>query len=237
MALIDTIISGETRVKSYPHCTLKVITAPVVEPITVDEAKQLMRVRIVDQDALISRLLKAARIVIEKITGRSFVETIWEQHQDYPDGRATGSSDYQFLRPTRKATINLYRKPALSVTGIEYIANWDSETRLTFAATNYVVAIQREEINLKDGASWPDHREYQSLITTFTAGYYHLLDGSVEEKTKAQQAVPENYKLAIAEYAAYLYADPEGIASEIFGRDAIPKQVRQLLGADIWRLK
>ena len=53
------------------------IVEPVVEPITLDQAKAHLRLRTADQDARVTDAIKAARDAIEQITGRALLAQDW----------------------------------------------------------------------------------------------------------------------------------------------------------------
>jgi uncharacterized phiE125 gp8 family phage protein len=66
---------------------IKLITPPISEPITLQEAKDYLRVDFNNDDALISTLITAARQFIEKLTRRSIAVATWEMSLDeFPQG-------------------------------------------------------------------------------------------------------------------------------------------------------
>lgn len=58
--------------------TLIRITPPALEPVTLQEMKNHMRVDYTDEDDLINQYISAARQKLEQRCGRSFVEQTWE---------------------------------------------------------------------------------------------------------------------------------------------------------------
>jgi uncharacterized phiE125 gp8 family phage protein len=66
---------------------LEVVTAPTVEPVTLEEAKSYCRIDGTDDDAQITKLIIACRKEAERVTNRAFItQTIlaqWERMHDY----------------------------------------------------------------------------------------------------------------------------------------------------------
>lgn len=93
--------------------TLKLITAPEAEPITLAEAKLHLRVEHSVDDDLIGSLITAAREQCEHLTGRSFIRQTWERVLDaFPDSE-----------------IELGVPPVSAITSVVYIdSSGDSQT-------------------------------------------------------------------------------------------------------------
>lgn len=66
---------------------LRMVTPPAIEPITLEEAKQHMRVDGNDDDSLISALITAARQRAEEYTKRAFITQSWELALDSVSGK------------------------------------------------------------------------------------------------------------------------------------------------------
>ena len=56
----------------------KLITAPAVEPLDIDEIKTYHRINGSDQDTLIDSLMTTARQVVEDYTGLGLIDQVWE---------------------------------------------------------------------------------------------------------------------------------------------------------------
>jgi uncharacterized phiE125 gp8 family phage protein len=135
--------------------TLRLITAPGSEPISLAEAKTHLRVTHSLEDALITSLITAAREMCEQKIGRSLIQTTWEVVLDcFPD------------------EIRLDMPPILAVASLKYIdANG---TLQTWGAGNYYVDKDREPgwVLPAFGVSWPDTREQANAVRVqYTAGY------------------------------------------------------------------
>ena len=136
------------------------VTGPVVEPVSLDEAKDHLRVDLADDDGLIGGLITAAREYVERICRPrlALVTQTWQWvADDWP------ASDTLELRPW----------PLRSVTAIKYTSQ--AGVTATFASSNYVVdtASAPGRLRLKTTASWPGDplRELNGLTVEFTAGF------------------------------------------------------------------
>jgi len=61
---------------------LKLITAPDIEPVTLDEAKNHLKIDSSEDNSLISALIVTARQLAEKETNRAFITQTWEMYLD-----------------------------------------------------------------------------------------------------------------------------------------------------------
>jgi uncharacterized phiE125 gp8 family phage protein len=140
--------------------SLKLITAPASEPVSLDEAKLWLRL---DSDAeidTVARLITAARQLLDGADGylgRCLVEQTWAMTLDgFPCERQ----------------IRIPLPPLLEVVTVKYLDTAGAEQ--TFAATNY-----RQDsddwagrILLKSGSLWPSTLCERAAVTvTFKAGY------------------------------------------------------------------
>ena len=135
--------------------SLKLITAPTQEPVTLGEAKDHLRVDNADDDALISALILAARQWAEEYTGRQFVTATWDWMMD-------GFCN-TFMVPL---------PPLQSVTSIKYLDTAGAEQ--TLASSTYRVDAVSEpgRIALDYGQSWPSTYPVINAVTVrFVAGY------------------------------------------------------------------
>lgn len=164
--------------------SLKLITAPTVEPITLAEAKNHLRVMLDDDDTLISSLIAVASSMAEDYTGRAFLTQIWDYSLD-----AAPDSD-----------VLVIPKPPLQSIGSITSYN-DTGTASVFAVANYIVSANSEpgKVALKTSQTWPtDLRRINAFVVRFTAGYG---DGI--------KNVPDNIKQGILQILAYLYENRE----------------------------
>lgn len=134
------------------------VTAPPVEPIGLEEAKDHLRVDHTDEDALIDALILTARQRVETHTGRALITQTWDWSLD----RFSQSRE-----PLRAP-----KPPLQSITSIQYYDN--NDVQQTLATTVYQVDAvnQPARITLADGQQWPNTFNRLNAVTIrFVAGY------------------------------------------------------------------
>lgn len=115
------------------------IVAPTAEPISVAEAKAHLRVDLADDEALIARLIAAAREWVETVTGRAMMTQSWRMTLDaWPEGEA----------------LALIRPPVQSVTAVR---TFDvAGIAAIWSTANYAMAFGAEPQRLvRTVPSWP----------------------------------------------------------------------------------
>lgn len=60
---------------------LQRLSAPLVEPVSLDEAKEQCRIRHSSADARLTRLIRSAREQAEQLTRRALIRQVWQQTQ------------------------------------------------------------------------------------------------------------------------------------------------------------
>ena len=156
-------------------------TAAGEEPLTVQEAKDFLRVEGTADDNVLDTLITAARLHAENILSRSLVTKTYEARADYMhDG---------FILP---------RPNLISVTSIKY--NDTDGVQQTLAADQYVADIYSAPARIVPayGVYWPRARlEPNSVIIEYIAGY-----GSAED-------VPQNIKQAMLLHIGHMFENRE----------------------------
>lgn len=138
--------------------TIKRITAPAIEPITLSEAKVHLRVEHSADDALITAMIVAARERAEAETGRALITQTWEVVLDsFPAG-----------------AIELPRPPVVSIVSVKYTGT--DQLEKTWGAGNYVLdADSMPGYCLPAyGGQWPVDALWDStnaVRVRFTCGY------------------------------------------------------------------
>lgn len=165
--------------------TLRLVTAPTVEPLTVAEAKDWARITQNVEDDLLDGMLFAARAHVEELTGRALITQTWDYFLD------------AFPRQ-----IDLPRPRLLTLTSIKYI---DADgVQQTLAASEYTADDKREPARIVPayGKSWPATRSVpNAVVARYDAGY-----------GPAAVDVPQQLRQAIGVLIATMYKYREQIA-------------------------
>jgi len=134
-------------------------TAPLIEPMTLQEAKDHLKVDLGDDDSFIIPLIVVARREAEEFMERALVTQTWEYFLDAFPGKDT-------------TAILLPRPPLQTLTSIKYI---DTDGILqTWSNTLYKVDDKREPARIVPAfnESYPDTRvEINAVTIEFIAGY------------------------------------------------------------------
>jgi uncharacterized phiE125 gp8 family phage protein len=174
---------------------LKLKTAPAAEPVTLEEAKNHLRVDTAEDNALISSLITAARDLAERATRRAFITQTWQMFFD------SVTAEFEIPKPPLKS--------------VESIKVLDEDGNETTVDSSYYDVDKAENspgrVKLKSGCCWPTHRGFASFIVEFKAGY-----------GDSGSDVPELLKKGILQLIGHLYDNrgsleiPEEIARLLF---------------------
>lgn len=136
---------------------LVLVTPPAAEPVTPEEAKAYLRVETAEEDALVTRLVAAARHAAERATGRAFITQSWRMTLDrWPRGRV----------------MELPFPPLQSVDAVVLIDDADAETVWPDTNTVADTAAEPGRLALREGVAPPvPGRDIAGLAVDFTAGY------------------------------------------------------------------
>lgn len=169
------------------HFTLQRTADATEEPITLQQAKDWLRVDLDVDDAVIAALITAARQQVERDTGRVCSTQTW----------ALG------LDAVPAGAITLPVGPVLSVSSVVVYA--PDNTASTVAATVYRLDADSRpaRLVLQTDQSWPtDVRAENALVVTFTAG----MTASDTAQTPLLQAM--------LFLVSHWYANREGVAGD-----------------------
>jgi uncharacterized phiE125 gp8 family phage protein len=135
-------------------------TAATIEPVSLDEAKRQCGIAeaIGYHDETLTRHIKTAREMVERLTGRQLINATWDLVLDgFPSG----------AQP-----IKIPKNPLSSVTSITYL---DSDgVSQTWTSSNYRVTTSKEPatVSLAYQVSYPATRGIEGSVTVrFVAGY------------------------------------------------------------------
>jgi len=172
---------------------LQLITPPGAEPVTLAEAKAQLKVDTTDDDALIARLIGAARARAEWHTGRALITQSWIQWLD------CWTSPVEIMLP-----------PLIAVTAVTAYAGDDSPAVLE-ASRYFVDAVSQPGRIVLDCVPPANLRRRNAVAIAFDAGYGDAADD-----------VPPAIRAAILQMVADLYAhrgdapaEPSGAAQAL----------------------
>lgn len=198
---------------------LSLVSGPVAEPVSTDEAKAWLRLEHSSDDTLIAGLVAAARGVIERLIGRQLVTASWLLTLDafpWPGGWQFIDAPGLFPDPH---TIRLPKAPLQSVSSIQYYDFGDVLRTLDTSVYDVDVKTDPGRISLAMAKVWPVTRLKPGAVRiTFTAGY------------GAANAVPEELKTAIKMTVAWWYEHRGDDAHQLSGLK-LPMAVESLLYA------
>lgn len=170
---------------SNPTHLVYELTAPTLEPLSLDEVKQSLEIAsaTTSHDALLERLVSEARQAVEDDTGHlAGTRSLVEKLDDWP-----------------ATWIELHRRPVTSVTSITYIDA--AGVTQTWSSAYYVVDLYRVRpcIRLAYQQSWPTVRGDESgIAVTYVAGY------------AARASIPETFRQAVLLRVAQMFDDRTG---------------------------
>jgi len=195
---------------------LKLITAPLWEPFSVDDAIEHLRAPEGFETVMLARLIEVARRYLDGrdgILGRCLMPQTWEMVLDgWP------SCDY----------IDVKLPPLQSITSIKYKDT--AGTEATLAASEYLVSVDREpgRIQLAYGKSWPTVTllPLDPIRIRFDAGYA----AQTADQDAAREAVPAQFKQAMLLMIGTLQENREHL-SDMDARNALPKRITDVFDA------
>lgn len=142
---------------------LELDTAPASEPVTLQEAKDHLRINANDDDAYIKVLITAAREQAEDYLHRALINQTWKLYLSAFPFDTRGEFPEAIIVP---------KPPLSSVTSITY-TDTDGASQ-TVSSSDYSVDTVSEEGRITPawGETWPSSRAIpNAVIVTFVAGY------------------------------------------------------------------
>lgn len=164
---------------------LTLVTYAKLFPITLDEAKNHLRVTSTDEDEVILNSIKSATVWAEGITGFKYCTQTWNYFIDkFPSG-----------------VIRMPYPPLASVTHIKY---YDSDnSQQTYDSANYRVDIDSDPGRIEPINSWPStFSKVNAVEIQFVCGHTHqdLIDEDVKHAIKLK--ITDLYENRQTEYVA-----------------------------------
>jgi len=189
--------------------SLKLITPPSTEPVTVDEVKIYAHIDHDVDDSLITTWIKTGRILAENYQRRAYYEQVWEMSFD----------EFPAL------PLLIPRPPLVSIDSIKYYDKDNTET--VMALSDFIIDTNHEPGRLAHAYSvlWPSVilKPIDALRIRYTCGYHY---STTTTYAPGNVPVPENVMDAIYLYCTYRN---ENRAGEV---DKIPRQFYDLLNQD-----
>lgn len=180
--------------------SLKLITPPALEPVTLAEAKLHLRVSGTAEDTLITALIVAARQHAEHITERAFITQTWELALD-----AFPAAEIRLPRPALLTIVSVKYDDAAAV---EQTISGSGYTLDTHAQPGWLLPAYN--------TTWPTTLAAANAVRIrYTAGY-----------GPAAADVPAGIKAWMLLRIGALYRNREELAD---GRQAVPSFVDRLL--------
>jgi uncharacterized phiE125 gp8 family phage protein len=198
--------------------SLKLITAPEEEPLTLADAKAHLRVESTDDDTLISSLIMSAREAVEGHTQRSLMLQTWELALPaFPTACRADASLYLFA-------IQIPKSPLSSITSVKYVD--EAGVLQTMDEDDYQLDDHSEPPQLVPayGTVWPSTRaQPNAVLIRYVAGYPEA------------ENVPAQIKSWMKLRIGTLYENRESIVNGTISQDLASGFVDRMLDAyKIW---
>lgn len=149
-------------------------TEPAVEPVSLSDMKDYLRVDGSTEDDLITSLIVAGRRMAERYTGKRFItQTVKMTLDRFPYGKCHGQTFLSSGNPVRigsSAPLTLISAPLQSVTSITTYTEDNSSS--VFASSNYQVDKSGGRVYLNTGVVWPvGLRDFSAVEVLYVVGY------------------------------------------------------------------
>lgn len=197
-------MSLRAPVHLYQYEGSVIITEPSIEPVTLAELKEHLRISDDTEDDYLTELIVEARAEIEQASNLTLISQKWRLTIDqWPGGRADWWDGVKqahintLYGPNSSADLRLPRYPLISIDSVTVFDEDSNSAVVSVANTFDIDANQRPgRISLKVGATWPIAlRANNAIQIDYYAGYGATADD-----------VPAPLKRAIRSMAAYLYS-------------------------------
>lgn len=158
-----------------------ITTASTGDPITLDQAKEFLRVDTEDDDGLILAQITGATNYAQDVQGRKYMTQTWTYYLDeWPD------KDY----------INLPFPPLQSITSLKYTDSADAVTTVSTSSYNVDSVSEPGRLVLAYGETWPlvTLAPLNPIAIVFTCGYGGADDVPEETKNAIKLILDELYE-------------------------------------------
>jgi len=162
----------------HRHSSLKLITPPAIEPVSIDEFKLFANIDFTDYDTLIPELLETARDYCEGYTGRAFIKQTWElgldafPHLNCYSGYANWNHNNWFQSYPHFSTEKFPINPVIRICSIKYMDTNNVERTLSDSVYSLDNRSLMARLTPKYNQCYPDTVPIpNSVIIRFEAGY------------------------------------------------------------------
>lgn len=162
---------------------LKLVAAPIMEPIQLYEAKDHLRVIGTDDDAVISDFIGAARLWCENWKEEAFITQTWDLYLDrFYERPAHRRTTWQSaIGYDEGRYIEIPKRPLQYIETLTYLDSAGASTVVNFIGlggvpvletTDYIIDVARGRLCLKADKTWPTITEqHNSIVIRFVVGY------------------------------------------------------------------
>jgi uncharacterized phiE125 gp8 family phage protein len=164
---------------------LRLVTPPLIQPLTLEETKKHLRVEHDDEDTMIQTYIKAATSTCEIFTGRAFITQRWELVLDNFPGQ-----------------IQVPKPPLQKIDSFVYDASDGNEQALEEYVDYFVDTVNQPGwiVAVGDPGMWPTPiNAINSVRIQFTAGY-------TDNASPPSENVPDDIKAALLLTVGSFYA-------------------------------
>jgi len=133
---------------------LKLMVSPSIEPVSIEEMKEIARISDDSFDNILPSLIKAGREAAENFQNRVYLTQTWEESFDtFPD-----------------MPLIVSKQPLQKLESVICIA--EDGTEIELDVNDFVVSIRSNKIWFKKGKRWPKItlQDYDSVIFRYKAG-------------------------------------------------------------------
>lgn len=177
------------------------ISGPTVEPLTLAEAKEHLKIDHADEDNYITSLISASRKFAEDYTRLRLIEQtlMWTLDRWPGYGGSIGESHPLVVGYQKNRFIEVPRGPLISVTSITTYDDADVGTE--WDAENYYVSSPQNRIYRRTGVAWPSAgRTGGGIEILYKAGFGTLAND-----------IPKSLRQALLQMVSHLYIHREPV--------------------------
>ena len=222
-----SVVSGRAGSHIGANMPVEVVTQPTEEPVSLEDAKEHLRVEVSAEDKLISRLITDARQWAENYTRRAFVPQTWRLWaRQFPSSGFNQDGEARIVPPNREFLAEAIQLPGgrvASISSVSFVAS--DGTQQTLSAADYQLESRdpwKPSMVLPAyGTSWPSTRDQPSAVQIqYVVGY------------ASTAAVPSVIRQAILLHVGWSYANREPKTFGTTGADAQMMAALQMKLAD-----